>query len=339
MDEIEILRRVLKYDTRGGKTRDLVTFLEKEFRQLGYDTQIIEHDDEMWNLIVRTGEYDRLVYNVHLDVVAFVSEYFDEDDKYIYAPGAVDTKTSAAALLVVFKRIREKIPPNITLAFDFDEETYGYGIQEIKKNLRKVKYFIAAEPTDFKITDFFSENMDLFLEIYGKETHPSIVNMEGAISRFVDLGCELKRRFDYISFISVVANEEGLYKKPKVCKAYLQIRNNRRFGKERILSILEEINKDIKIEKYEYDKLLDNRNSEIAKYLEESLRRNGIKPEREIGHGWSNVYAFEECDYIEFGPGDPELSHTNWEGIAKSDYLKLIDILTDFFQRVRNIVQ
>lgn len=342
MDKLEILRKILKYDTRGGNTKELVKFLENRFRLLGFETQIIEHDFINWNLIVRTGEYDKLVYNVHLDVVDFVPWYFHEDEKYIYAPGAVDTKTSAAALLCAFSELRNIIPRDITLVFDFDEETEGYGIEEIKKELRRVEYFITAEPTNFGIGDTFLETIEMEILIYGKKTHPARINDQNAIWNSIRVIESLKKKFGkYLSLISFISNPKDHYIMPGTAKVHFQVRNESGYGKEKFLDIIRKTieNYEYKILKTEYKELLKNKKSKIAKYLEKALKRNHIKPRRIKKLGWSNVYIFKDVDFIEFGPGDPMLSHTEREKISKDEYMKFISVLRDFFIEVKKLLE
>ncbi|KAB1191206.1 MULTISPECIES: M20 family metallopeptidase [Haloferax] len=137
-DIVDLALTLLGHDTQNppGDTRDVVTWVESFFSDLGLETERVVSDPNKPNIVATlSGKSDRvLLLQGHLDTVPFDEEEWtydplgERDGDRIYGRGATDMKGAVASMLAVAKAYTEtNTVPAATLVFAFvsDEEVAG----------------------------------------------------------------------------------------------------------------------------------------------------------------------------------------------------------------------
>src|SRR5215471_2587760 len=127
-----------------GSERELSNMLLSELTMNGFKT----HRDEAGNVIGRAGERGpRILLCGHMDTVAGQLPVFEKDG-YIHGRGAVDAKSSLAAMIAGCARaIHNNASVQATIAGVVEEETTSKGIASIAQNKDSYDLAVFGEPS------------------------------------------------------------------------------------------------------------------------------------------------------------------------------------------------
>ncbi|QSR88323.1 M20 family metallopeptidase [Methylacidiphilum caldifontis] len=221
---LENLIRIPTVNPPGEKYLEIVEFLDKEFRRLGLDTQIIAVPDEIVKKQLGTATYPRynfiarwnikaqktVLFNSHFDVVPVSGKWRHDpfkgyrDEKWIFGRGSVDMKGPLAASIFAIEAIKElKIDPvfNVEYALVADEEIGGeLGSGYIIKNKFVDPDFVIVCEGGLgkKIGIGHNGILQLNITVLGKASHTAY--QEKALNSFLEM-------------VNLVEYLEGFFKK------------------------------------------------------------------------------------------------------------------------------
>ncbi len=162
MDEVELARELLKFDTVSPVTDpDVMEFLERFLQVEGIEPEVREIGN-VKNLIARTGDGGTSVcLNGHLDVVQpgkdwTVTDPFEPvvEDGRLYGRGAADMKAAVAAQVMAFVDLHNNndFDGEVTLMLVGDEEKGGFnGTKPLVQEMEPFDYAVIGEPTDLNV--------------------------------------------------------------------------------------------------------------------------------------------------------------------------------------------
>jgi LysW-gamma-L-lysine carboxypeptidase len=349
MDEnypVELLLNLLKIYSPSGREKEISNFLFLELRKLGFNTEI----DEVGNVKAVIGEgRPRIFLCGHMDTVkGMINPYIR--GKVIFGRGAVDAKSSLAALICGAKKFKEICNKGeITLLAVVDEEGYGKGIRYfLSKCNEKYDYAIFGEPSGtYGITIGYRGRILLKISCKGKEAHSSIPKFsDNAIYKaksIIDELLKIEEEWENINketfwrpslCVTKIKGGNSHNVIPSKCDIIVDIRvppNMMNKVKEELIRRIKK-NENIKIKKLsENPPFLESENSILVKLFLESIKEITGREGRLIKKtGTSDVNDFAEkmkIPCVVYGPGNSKLSHTEKENISIREYLESIEII------------
>lgn len=349
MDEnypVELLLNLLKIYSPSGREKEISNFLFLELRKLGFNTEI----DEVGNVKAVIGEgRPRIFLCGHMDTVkGMINPYIR--GKVIFGRGAVDAKSSLAALICGAKKFKEICNKGeITLLAVVDEEGYGKGIRYfLSKCNEKYDYAIFGEPSGtYGITIGYRGRILLKISCKGKEAHSSIPKFsDNAIYKaksIIDELLKIEEEWENINketfwrpslCVTKIKGGNSHNVIPSKCDIIVDIRvppNMMNKVKEELIRRIKK-NENIKIKKLsENPPFLESENSILAKLFLESIKEiTGREGKLIKKTGTSDVNDFAEkmkIPCVVYGPGNSKLSHTEKENISIREYLESIEII------------
>ena len=352
MYEIDLLKEMLKiYSPSGGEAK-LATLLEREMRHLGLKNVRI---DPAGNILGEAGSGKPVIVLCgHMDTVPGFLEVREEGNA-LYGRGAVDAKSSLAAMIVAASRLNEKILGKITVIGVVDEEGEGKGIEHLSRTKLDADCIIFGEPSGVdKITIGYKGRIQFALKFKTAGGHASAPwASENAVERGYDLWNRIRstlfanamgvadRFHEVSSCLTVLKGGEFPNSIPENCCMTLDIRVPPQLTCQKVV---EELNEIVEAFKEEHPKvlveskvegLLDayeaDRNSLVVRGLRTAvfqvLGRNA-RLIRKTGTGDMNVIGLrQQIPVVTYGPGDSQLDHTQKERIDLDDYLNSIKII------------
>ncbi|QQS39568.1 M20/M25/M40 family metallo-hydrolase [Candidatus Woesebacteria bacterium] len=293
----------------------------------------------------------RMLLNAHLDVVAANKTQFSPiiKGKNIYGRGAYDMKAAAAAEILAFKEVVEKVEYPLGLQLVTDEEVGGFNGTKFQiNNGVKAEFALAGEPTDLDIDH--QEKGILWYKIHsaGVNSHGAYPwRGENAIQKMNVFLTNLWKHYPVpkketwkttINVAHIKAENTTFNKVPDHCEVYLDIRyipddedtisNNitkllpRGFKKELLLNescmYTDKNNRDIKLLQYCVNKISGHKSNIIVK------------------HGGSDMRFFSKAGSytITFGPKGAGL-HSDNEWVDLSSLDNYYNILKAFLLRIK----
>lgn len=243
---IRFTQDLVRIKSYSGEEEEIIRFIEKKMKDLGYDEVII---DDMGNVLGRIGHGAKVImFDSHVDTV----EVKDEEqwdyppfsgeivDGKLYGRGSVDMKSSAAASIfagAIAKRLGLDEGKTILVSCTvFEEDCDGENLRHLFRQLSiRPDYFITCEPSENKIVTGHKGKAQISIRTYGVSAHGSapekgknaIYEMAEIIQRVEKTNEELMkkegpRRTLVMSKISSVA--VSLNAVPSECEAYLDRR-------------------------------------------------------------------------------------------------------------------
>jgi putative selenium metabolism hydrolase len=243
---IEFTQSLVRIKSISGQEGEIVRFVEKRMKALGYDEVII---DSMGNVLGRIGNGEKsILFDSHVDTV----EVNDEEkwdvppfsgeiiDGSLYGRGSVDMKSGAAASIyagVIAKRLGLASGKTIYISCSiFEEDCDGENLKHLFKELNfKPNYVVICEPSDNKISLGHKGKAQISIKTHGISAHGSapekgvnaIYEMAEIIQRVEKLNLKLMkkdgpRRTLVMSRIS--STSASLNAVPSECEVYLDRR-------------------------------------------------------------------------------------------------------------------
>jgi acetylornithine deacetylase len=169
---------------------DIVEYLDRHFKGLGFDTMRIMSPDEpkRANLLCKIGpDADGgLMLSGHMDVVPVAGQTWDSDpfvltqkEQKLIGRGSADMKGFIAATCIALKTTSfTKLKKPLTLLWTYDEEIGCTGSAVaaplLKQYVHNVpKAALIGEPTDFAILRMHSGHVTVTIKVQGKGAHSS----------------------------------------------------------------------------------------------------------------------------------------------------------------------
>ena len=227
------------HDTQNppGDTRDVVSWVESFFSDLGIETERVVSDPEKPNLVATLpGATDRtVILQGHLDTVPFDADEWtydplgERDGDRIYGRGATDMKGAVASMLAVANAyVETDTVPAATIVFAFvsDEEVAGdAGLQTLldERSLDADACVIGettCENGRHSVTVADKGSIWLTLRAAGKSAHGSRPMLgTNAIRRLCnavdDIEATLREiRFDFSPVVQAIVDESVAYYEP-----------------------------------------------------------------------------------------------------------------------------
>ena len=142
---VELLEKMLELYSPSGSETELAEFLNKEMQSKGFTSKI----DQDGNVVgVLGNEGPRILLCGHMDTVPGRIP-IRQDVDLLYGRGAVDAKSSLAAMIVgaPLARERSSYPFQVTLAAVVEEETSSKGIRAIMEDQTQYAMAVFGEPS------------------------------------------------------------------------------------------------------------------------------------------------------------------------------------------------
>ena len=361
MYEIDLLKEMLEIYSPSGQEAKLATLLREEMRYLGLKNV---HIDPIGNVLGEAGSgKPKIILCGHMDTVPGFLEVREEDNA-LYGRGAVDAKSSLAAMIVAASRLNTKALGTITVIGVVDEEGDGSGIEHLLRTKLDADYFIFGEPSGVdKITVGYKGRIQFALKFKTAGGHASAPwASENAVERGYDLWNRIRNnllvddidvadRFHEVSIcLTVLKGGEFPNNIPENCCMTLDIRVPPQLACQKVV---EELNRIVEAFKKEHPKvlieskvegLLDayeaDRNSLVVKGLRTAVFRvlgRNARLVRKTGTGDMNVIGLrQQIPVVTYGPGDSRLDHTQKERIDLDDYLNSIKIIETAAEYIAN---
>ena len=286
----------------------------------------------------------KIIFNAHLDVVPAPSDQFQPVEKNgrLYGRGSSDTKAGAAAMILVFKELANKLSFPFGLQLTCDEEVSGLNgtDYQIKQGVRGEFIIMSECNNNLKISNQAKGIKILRLTTKGKNSHGAYPWLgENALLRMHEILAPVLRKYPLakeetfgatVNLTKIEMNNAAANKIPDNCTAFLDIRFPLQDKDTIIENIKSLLPKDVTIV------IDDSRNvhytDPLNKYvvLLQSLTEkiHGKKLPLRFAHGTSDAPYYTEvgCDAVEFGPiGHGAHENNEWVDIKSlNEYYEIL---------------
>jgi len=348
-DEVDFLIELVKTYSPTGQTKEIA---EKIYNKL-YSFDVDVHTDEYGNVIAEIGNgHPRLLLCGHMDTVPGELPV-ELRGNILSGSGVVDAKSSLATLIFALRNVSKKqINGSIVFVAVVDEEKESLGTRHFLNNYRDFDFAIIGEPSrTYGVTIGYKGKIDLTYTLYGRPVHASASCMfDNVIEKSMDVWNSLKEllnpcigdtSFEAITATpTLIAGGTSDNVLPESCTITADIRIPSRVNINKLLSeirnlILSSKSKDVspKIDNLSaLPGFLTDENSELVLAFKKAISQTGHEPKLQKKGGTcdANLVAMMfDIPVVAYGPGNPRLSHTNYERLDISEYLVSINILTD----------
>lgn len=243
---VEFARDLVRIRSYSGQEEQIVKFIEKKMRALGYDEVKI---DSMGNVVGRIGNGPQTVmFDSHVDTVEVKDEAtwevppFDGEIKEgrLYGRGSVDMKAGAAASIyagAIARRAGLTSGKTIYVSGSvFEEDCDGENLKHLfKERSIKPDRMIICEPSDNKIVTGHKGKAQMIIRTKGLSAHGSapekgvnaIYEMADIIKRVEQANTELMRKAGprgTLVMSSISSTSVSLNAVPSECEVYLDRR-------------------------------------------------------------------------------------------------------------------
>ena len=314
----------------------------------GFEIHSYDHDGSPSLLATNargTAKNFRVILNAHLDVVPGQPAQFEpyEHDGKLIGRGAMDMKAAAAALIVVFKELADKVAYPVALQLVTDEEVGGFdGTKyQIDDGIR-AEFVIAGEPTRLDINDKAKGIMWARITTKGVSAHGAYpwngVNAIDKMARVlqkITLAYPTPKQETWRTTVNVAKIEtsnDTFNKVPDDCTVSLDIRyipEDREAMKKFLRTVARGDDLEIFIE--EPAQFTDSNNYYVQALKTTVMQVTSRQPAFIQKHGGSDIRHFNQagCPGVTFGPTG-EGMHTDNEWVDIRSLEQYYDIVHDF---------
>ncbi len=212
-DKIDLLSKLVSYDTRNGNERKAMEFLGRWLSDRGVRTEVLPFDgetSERANLVAEIGNGTPVIaFTGHMDVVDFNKDDWDTDPleltvegNKMYGRGSTDMKSGVAAASIAIAELvdkKQKLNGTIRLLITAGEEAEMEG-SEVLKNagyMDDVDALLVGEPSAYNATFASKGELDVVLKSVGKAAHSSMPEFGiNAIQNLMDVWHLVKDELD-----------------------------------------------------------------------------------------------------------------------------------------------
>ena len=348
---VNILKKMLELYSPSRHEAELSAFLAKTMEALGFETR----RDGVGNVIGEFGEGKPIILLCgHMDTVTGELPVRCESGR-LYGRGAVDAKTSLAAMIVAASMLlNEKMSGKIIVAGVVDEEGGGIGIEQLVDDGIKADYAIFGEPSGVdQITIAYKGSLHVKILVETIAGHSSAPWLfENAIEtafevyeslRAINFPAEKKdsKFFSTTSCMTKIHSGSPSSVMPAKCELHVdfrippQISTRELFGEiERTISRYgnDKTKTVVKVEvlhacePYEAD--TDSLLVRSLSWAVRMVRGNPATWVRKTGTGDMNFYGSRvRVPAVSYGAGNSSLDHTPHEFIDLKEYEDSIEVL------------
>lgn len=346
----ELLKQMLEIYSPSGHEKEIAFFLKEQLEKLGFKNVRL---DKAGNVFGEVGSGSPTVLLCgHMDTVPGRLPVKTEDDK-IYGRGAVDAKSSLAAMIsAASKLVDKKIKGKLILAGVVDEEGRGKGIRRIVKDKLKVDYAVFGEPSGVSnITIGYKGRLEVNIICETKAGHSATPSgFNNAIEKAFEVWSRVKawstKRPPRSAFYSTTACLTGILGGeasnvvPSWCALTVDVRLPPSHRCEKAVSELKAVmrgyrreNPEVGLEMQLADSVkpfIAQKDSVLVKTLTAAIEdtvRGPVRLLKKTGTGDMNIFANElKVPAVTYGPGNSRLSHTLDEYIKLSEYLASVEV-------------
>lgn len=348
----KLLKRMLETYSPSGRERDLAYFLKEKLTEFAFKNVRI---DEAGNVLGEVGGGSPTILLCgHMDTVPGRLLVKIEDDK-IYGRGAVDAKSSLAAMIVSSSILSgQGIGGSILIAAVVDEEGRGRGIRQLLRDKLDVDYAIFGEPSGVNnITIGYRGRLELRVLC---KTEPGHAGAPHAFSNAIEKSYELWGKIREWAlrggepsrgqFYSTSACLTGIRAGgatnviPSSCRLIVDVRLppsvSCQRGIDQLFTIIrryESKNPRVRLGMRVEDQVepfVAEKGSVLVKVLTRAIEDTvggPVKLLRKTGTGDMNVFATKvKAPVVTYGPGNSRLSHTLNEYMEVDEYLASIGV-------------
>jgi LysW-gamma-L-lysine carboxypeptidase len=360
--DINFLEEILKIYSPSRCEDKLADYLQNKMEKLLFKNV---KKDKVGNIIGEIGTGSPVILLCgHMDTVPGKIPV-KNCNNIIYGRGAVDAKSSLAAMILASSRLeREKECGKIIVSGVVDEEGSGLGIKEIIKNGIKTDYIIFGEPSGSgNVTIGYKGRVCLKILNKTKSYHASSPWLS---ENAIEIAFEMWKKI--IQYVNSKQVKKSLYNSlsasltkikggfadnvnPNKCEITVDLRIPPQLSCNSILYDLKELLDLFKKDRsFDFSiKILDetepfetDKNSILIKAINRAIFRiKGKRPLllKKTGTGDMNVLGNTlKCPVITYGPGNSHLSHTEEEYIEVEEYLSSIEIYKNTIMELKNLV-
>jgi acetylornithine deacetylase/succinyl-diaminopimelate desuccinylase family protein len=366
MDKIELLQRLVRINSENppGNEKEIAFFIKDFLEDLKIKTELIEFDENRFNLIASIGKGNGLMLNGHMDTVPVgkVEEWrfnpFGEIvNGRVYGRGTVDMKGGLASILTAVKNLVKSgftFKRKLLLVFVGDEEVALRGskfLMDKRKDLfSNIKYGVIAEPTKMTITRAQKGIVDMKIKFKGKAAHGSRPEQgDNAIYKACNVIQEIRKLIERLKKKKNPTLGSGTINVGTICGGtkvnivpdYCEIEIDRRIipgetpklARKQIQNILKKLKIRAKVEIVVSRLPLEiPEDSELITLLK---KITGKGTRGESGYTESELY-YRECgiECVTCGPGNMNLSHKANECIKIKELKKAVYVYENLIKKL-----
>ncbi len=368
---VDFLKKILQIPSVSGNEQELSRFLKGFVESHGF-TLI---DSSLDNVIATKGQGKPvLLMASHMDTVPTNNPYRTEEGK-IFAPGAVDCKPSLAAMFWAAAHVEWKPEwGTLVLAAVVEEEISTRGMKDYFLHGPKPDYAIFGEPTNYNQICIGYKGRVLFrMQTECMSGHVACCwQYDNAIAVCMDIFGLLQKDFEVFNQ-SVKKPAEHYFHRitpnlvkvqggtnpnslPNSCEMMIDIRIPPEIDAEELKQqIIQRIidyqsshceHPETQIS-YEFPSCFNATETPLNALVLAALKGSIYKQTKakatlvkKTGSTFTNLIADHyQIPVATYGPGDPKLEHCNDECIEINEYLQVIEIYHQFFERLHVIHQ
>lgn len=370
-EAVKLLKELLEVPSVNSKDDEgaPAEYLAAYFQAHGVEASVQRIDEKHANVLAFVEGKDTSrtdVWNGHIDTVPYGDlEKWETDpkkavekDERIYARGASDMKSGAAAMVYALTHLSEKPAHSIRFIGSCDEEKNGLGAQYALEqgSCGKYDFLLIGEPTDMKLGTAHKGCLWLKLIVKGKTGHGAYpekgVNAIHYAYRLADGLIKYVYGFSYPALgtstaqIDMISGGVAPNMTADTCEAVMDIRMTPGLTTEMILAhakeLLSELQKEAPLLTARFEPLTNRRAFEISDEdadvaaLRGLLKGQGYQGEN-IGIKFftdASIFAAKEPErrVLLLGPGDPSMAHQPNEYVEIQKYLDCIEVLQKYVQ-------
>ncbi len=356
---LDMLYEMLQIYSPSGKEDEMASYIEERLHDLGF---VNVRRDKAGNVYgeVGSGEYTILLCG-HMDTVPGYLPVRWEDDK-IYGRGAVDAKSSLAAMISAATQLKSKIhnKGKVIVAGVVDEEGRARGIRQLIRDGLNVNCAIFGEPSGVgNITFAYKGRILLAVKCRTKSGHVGAQHIydnaiEAAFNiwmRIRDL-CDQHRSpngifYSLTSSIIGIRSWRSMGGLPNKCNITVDLRVPPKFTSKDVITLVKgavgkavgDLNAEVSLQVLDrVEPFVARRDTPLMKSLSEAiLEVTGREARfiRKTGTGDMNIFGGKmNVPVATYGPGNGRLSHTECEYISVSEYLMSIQVYERAVERI-----
>lgn len=354
---------MLEIYSPSGKEKELASFLIAQFKDLGFDKVWRDGVGNLYGKI--GGGLPTVLMCGHMDTVPGRIPVKIEDGR-LYGRGAVDAKSSLAAMILAASNFRSYVSNfcgEVIVACVVDEEGKARGIRGLIREGLKVDYAIFGEPSGIEnITFAYKGRLLLKIKCVTASGHVGAQHiLSNAVEKSFELWagfksvCEQQYKSPFGVFYSLtptiidIRSFRTMGGIPDICTMKIDLRLPPTIKCEKAVGIVKEIigfRKESLQPSTAIDlKIIDRiepyvakKDSLVIKSLAESIFEKTGKTARLIrktGTGDMNIFGTHlNIPVATYGPGNSHLSHTPNEYIEISDYIKSVEIYKKAVEKI-----
>ncbi len=359
-ESVNLLRRMLEIYSPSGKEEAISSFIEEELSSMGFESV---RRDVLGNVYGEIGSgFFSILLCGHMDTVPGWIPVEQRDDR-IFGRGAVDAKSSLAAMISAAAMLKTEIRDEgrVIVAGVVDEEGKARGIRQLLREGVKADCAIFGEPSGLKnITFAYKGRLEMRILCKTLTGH---IGAQHLFDNAIEVSFDLWKHLENVCrqhesphglFYSLSPSLTGMSSRrsmggvPDRCLLEVDLRLPPKFSSERAIQITKDA-----IEKFlegksrvsvslriidRVEPFVARRDTIVMESLKEAILEVTGEPARllrKTGTGDMNIFGAEmNVPVATYGPGNGKLSHTSCEYIEIPEYLASIQVYKRAIEKI-----